>query len=283
MSRAVAGRTPTSPQVGEPRTPSRFTRPGWGALLTVVVLGGMAIHGVSGLDLSPERLLNAPARTWDFLSRGFPPATDRVPNLAEAMLETIEMAIIGTALGVLLSLPIALLAARNTTPHSWVHVAAKSLLTVMRSVPDLVWAMVFVVSVGLGPIAGILTIMVDTIGFAGRFFAERIEELDRGPIDALRSTGANRLSVMACAVIPTAFPSFTGTSLYCLEKSVRGAAVLGLVGAGGIGVELNVAFQLRQFDTAMTIIIMILVVVLLAERLSGVARKRMLDGGASVR
>ncbi|TFD48778.1 phosphonate ABC transporter, permease protein PhnE [Cryobacterium frigoriphilum] len=282
MSRGETTRTRDG-SVDVRRSPSRFARPGWGGLITVLVLAGLAIHGASGLDLSPERLLSAPARTWDFLSRGFPPATDRVPNLAAAMLETIEMAIIGTALGVLLSLPIALLAARNTTPHSWVHVAAKSLLTVMRSVPDLVWAMVFVVSVGLGPIAGILTIMVDTIGFAGRFFAERIEELDRGPIDALRSTGATRLSVMACAVIPTAFPSFTGTSLYCLEKSVRGAAVLGLVGAGGIGVELNVAFQLRQFDTAMTIIIMILVVVLLAERLSGVARKRMLDGGASVR
>ena len=276
----------TRPALGNsaprPPAPSRFRRPHGGAFLTVLVLFGLAIHGVSRLDLSPERLLMAPARTWDFLSRGFPPATDRLPNFAEAMLETIEMAIIGTALGVLFSLPIALLAARNTTPHGAIHVATKSLFTVMRSVPDLVWAMVFVVSVGLGPIAGILTIMVDTIGFAGRFFAERIEELDRGPIDALRSTGANPISVMACAVIPTAFPSFTGTSLYCLEKSIRGAAVLGLVGAGGIGVELNVAFQLRQFDTAMTIIIMILIVVLLAERLSSVARKRMLDGSTAV-
>ncbi len=258
--------------------PARLRRPSAATLLITVTLLGLGVHGLLGTGMEAERLILAPGRTLDFLSRAFPLATDRIPNLGAAMLETVQMALIGTVLGVILSLPMALLAARNTSPSRWVSLLATSALTTMRSIPDLVWALIFVVSVGLGPLAGILTITIDVLAFAGRFFAERIEEIDPGPVDALRSTGANRLSVIACAVVPTCFPSFTGTSLYSLEKSVRGAVVLGLVGAGGIGVELNVAFQLRRFDTAATIILLILVTVFLVERLSSVVRARMIDG-----
>lgn len=129
---------------------------------------------------------------------------------------------------------------------------------------------------GLGPLAGILALTVDVRGFAGRFFAERIEEVERGPIDALRSTGASGVSIVVSAVLPASFASFTATGLYTLEKSIRGATILGMVGAGGIGMELTPAFTLRQFDTALTIIIMILVVVFLAEQLSSLVRRKML-------
>ena len=259
-------------------SPPRFRRPSMPAVLIALVVLSLVGHGLLSTGLQLERLLLAPERTFDFLSRAFPPATDRVPNLGAAMLETLEMAVIGTLLGAALSLPVALLAARNTSPHRLVSVAATSALTTMRAIPDLGWALVFVVSVGLGPLAGILTITIDVLAFAGRFFAERIEEVDSGPVDALKSTGAGRVAVIACAVVPTCFPSFTGTTLYALEKSVRGAVVLGLVGAGGIGVELNVAFQLRRFDTALTIILLILTVVILVERLSSTIRQRALAG-----
>ena len=250
--------TEVTTEVGSPSasrsSPPRFRRPSLPAVLIALVVLGLVGHGLLGTGLQLERLLLAPERTFDFLSRAFPPATDRVPNFGAAMLETLEMAVIGTILGAALSLPVALLAARNTSPHRLVSLAATSALTTMRAIPDLVWALVFVVSVGLGPLAGILTITLDVLAFAGRFFAERIEEVDAGPVDALKSTGAGRLAVIACAV------------------------VLGLVGAGGIGVELNVAFQLRRFDTGLTVILLILVVVILVERLSSTIRQRALVG-----
>lgn len=258
--------------------PPRLRRPSPTAIVVVLGLLALCVSGLLGSGVEPARLLRAPERTAAFLSSAFPPATDRFPSLAAAMLETLHIAVLGTLFGVLLSLPAALLAARNTSPHPLVAAATTSALTVMRSVPDLVWALIFVVSVGLGTLAGILTITIDVLAFAGRFFAERIEEIEPGPVEALRSTGASELAVTTCAVLPTCFPSFTGTSLYSLEKSVRGAVVLGLVGAGGIGVELNVAFQLRQFDTAATIVLLILGVILAVERLSSTARRRMIVG-----
>ncbi|MFD5822590.1 phosphonate ABC transporter, permease protein PhnE [Nesterenkonia xinjiangensis] len=257
------------------QAPPRWRRPRWMTVGVLVVLLVLVVNGLLRLDVESSRLWGSPARTWDFISRGFPPNLDRAPQLGEAMWETLEIAVIGTVIGVLLSVPVSLLAARNIAPKP-VAALVRVVLSTLRAVPDLVWAMIFVISVGLGPLAGILAIAVDVLGFAGRFFAERVEEVDRGPLDALRSTGAKTSAVVVGAVLPASLASFTGTSLYCLEKSVRGAVVLGLVGAGGIGVELNVAFQMRQFDTAFTIIILILVVVLVAERLSSAVRRRMI-------
>lgn len=256
--------------------PPRFRSPRWTSVAILVVLLGLAGNGLYRMDVSFGRLLQGPENLWDFVTGAFPPNMDRAPALASAMLETIEMAIIGTVIGVVVSVPAALLAATNTSPWPPVTYFMRFVLTTLRAIPDLVWALIFVMAVGIGPLAGILAIVVDVIGFAGRFFAERIEEVERGPIDALRSSGAGPVAVVTGAVLPASFASFTGTSLFCLEKSIRGATVLGMVGAGGIGGELTTAFTVRQFDTAFAIILMILVVVLLAERLSGMVRKRML-------
>lgn len=258
------------------RPPSRLRPPRWSTVTIVVVLLAFAGNGLVRMEISPDRLFRGPENLWNFFQDAIPPATDRAPALASAMVETIEMAIVGTIIGIVLSVPAALLAAANTSPWPPVAAAMRFVLTTLRAIPDLVWALIFVMAVGIGPLAGILAIAVDVIGFAGRFFAERIEEVERGPIDALRSTGAGPMAVMAGAVLPASFASFTATSLYCLEKAIRGATVLGMVGAGGIGGELSTAFTVRAFDTALTIILMILVVVLLAERLSSIVRRRML-------
>jgi phosphonate transport system permease protein len=258
--------------------PPRLKRPAGGTVLALLVLGGLAVHGLVGTGIDPTRLLQAPERTFRFLSSAFPPNLERAPNLASAMLETLEIAVLGTLFGVVLAVPAALLAAENTAPSRIVARLTRAALTTMRSIPDLVWALIFVVSVGLGPLAGIMTMTIDVLAFAGRFFAERIEEVEPGPIEALRSTGAGRRPVIFGAIVPTAFPSFLGTSMYAFEKSVRGAVVLGLVGAGGIGVELNVAFQLRRFDTAGTIVLLILATVLVIERLSSRVRSRLIEG-----
>jgi phosphonate transport system permease protein len=139
------------------------------------------------------------------------------------------------------------------------------LVSLFRTVPDLVWALLFVSAVGLGAVAGTITIVIDTIGFCGRFFAEAMEDADKRPQEALFAIGAGRFSVLCGAVLPDAMPSLINTTLFALEKAVRSSVVLGLVGAGGIGQELKVAFDLFQYRNASTIILVIFVIVVLME------------------
>lgn len=176
----------------------------------------------------------------------------------------------------IVSVPIAVAAARNTTPHKAVYAAARGLISLFRTVPDLVWGLIFVVAVGLGPEAGVLAIAVDVMGFCGRFFAESIEEVDASLTDSLRATGAGETAVLGGAILPSCLPSFVATALFALESSTRSSVVLGLVGAGGIGIELSVSMQLLRYDEALTIILCIFVVVLAVERVSSAIRRRLI-------
>lgn len=254
--------------------PPRWENPSLFTWIVTVVFIGFVVSGLQHADITISRLTQGVLNIGTFISRAFPPDPSRAVPLLTRIRETFEMALIGTSVGVLLSLPIALLASRNTTPFALARYFARGLVTTVRTIPDLIWALIFVISVGLGSLAGILTIVVDTIGFAGRFFAERIEEIEPGPSQALESTGASRLGVIAGSIIPTAFPSFVGTSLYAVEKAVRSAVILGLVGAGGIGIELSTSMSLRRFDEALMIIILILVIVLVVEQISSAIRSR---------
>jgi phosphonate transport system permease protein len=186
------------------------------------------------------------------------------------------MALLGTIIGVILSVPLAVLAARNTTPHWSLYAVSRGVITVSWTIPDLIWGLIFVIAVGLGPEAGVLAITVDVMGFCGRFFAESIEDIDPGRIEGLRAIGAPRVGVIAGGVIPACLPSFVTTSMYALESSARSSVVLGLVGAGGIGIELATSMQLLRYDEALTIILAILVVVVAFERLSAAIRRRVL-------
>lgn len=277
-----AGRTPlgTEPPRAEgrmpPDAPARFGRPSPFAFVVGLVFVSFFLHGVLVSDLSPDRLARGVPALVDFLFRAVPPDPGRLPNVIAATVETFEMALIGTALGAAISLPVSLLAARNTSPHPAVYYAARGVISFLRSVPDLVWGLVFVIAVGLGPVAGICAITVDAVGFCGRFFAERVEELDAGPVKALRATGASPYGVIAGAIVPAAFPSFVATVLFALEGATRSAVVLGLVGAGGIGVELATSMQTFQYQQALTVILIIFVVVLVVERTSAAIRRRMI-------
>lgn len=234
------------------------------------------VHGVLLSDMSLDRLAGSLGNLVEFLSHAFPPETDRLSAVTLATVETFEIALVGTVFGSLLSLPLALLAARNTSPHFLVYSVTRGLISFVRSIPDLVWGLIFVVVIGLGPIAGIMAITVDTIGFCGRFFSERVEELDPGPIKALRATGASVYGVTAGAIVPMAFPSFVATSMFALELATRSAVVLGLVGAGGIGVELSTSMQLLRYDEALTIILVIFAVVIAVERTAAAVRRRII-------
>lgn len=210
------------------------------------------------------------------LSQMFPPDLARIDRIAIKLLETLQMAIAGAALGLIFAVPFAILATDRLSPHPAIRIAARGLIALFRTIPDLVWAIFFIIMVGLGPAAGVLAIMVDKIGFAGRFFAEAMEEADTGPQDALAAIGASRLGLIFSAVFPACLPSFTATSLFALEKAVRGSAALGLVGADGIGVDLKVAFDLFNYDEALTIILMLLGLVLIVEQGSSWIRSKLM-------
>lgn len=256
--------------------PPRWKRPALSMWLLAVVFIAFFLHGLQGAEVSPERLGRGALNVGLFLAEAFPPDVSRMPFIGRAMLETFQMALVGVVFGVLASVPFALLCARNTTPHASLRWVSKMLVAIFRTIPDLIWALIFVVAVGLGPLAGILAIMMDTIGFCGRFFAERIEETDPRPAQALAATGCSRFGIVFGAIVPECLPSFTGTSLYSVEKAVRSAVVLGLVGAGGIGVELSAAMNLFRYDLALTVILTILVVVIAVEQVSGWIRGRIL-------
>jgi phosphonate transport system permease protein len=259
-----------------PDLPPRFRAP---SALTWVVAVGFAAFFIQGLvasEISIDRLLRGANNLVRFISQAIPPDFSRASNIADAMLETLNIAVVGVTFGCLFSIPLALLAARNTAPNALVRTIARFAISVARTIPDLIWALIFVVTVGLGPLAGILAIIMDTIGFAARFYSERFEEVPKGPSEALTATGAGRLSVIFGAILPESFASMTATSLFSVEKAIRSAVTLGLVGAGGIGVELSTAMRLFRYDQAAAIILVILVVVIVFEQISSSIRKKII-------
>lgn len=260
----------------EIRLPRRFERPNILTFVLVVTAAAFVVASFHQSGLSAEKFVRGFPALGRLVDQMFPPSLERLPQTLVMLLQTFMMAVSGTLLGLLLSIPLAILAAPSLSPHPLLVWFTLGLLALFRTVPDLVWAIVFVIAVGLGPAAGVLALMVDTIGFSARFFAEAMEETDKGPREALTAMGASRSGVIFSAVIPQALPSMINTSLFSLEKSTRGSVILGLVGAGGIGIELKVALELFDYDQAATTIIAIFALVLVVERASTWIRSRVI-------
>ena len=254
----------------------RFERPGPIAFVLWVLAVAFVVWSFSTTGLSVERLARGVPAIGSILERMFPPSLDRLDRILVSLLVTFQMAVAGCVLGLALAMPLAMAAAEGISPHPAIRFCARSLIALFRTVPDLVWALLFVIAVGLGPAAGVLAVMVDTVGYAGRFFAEAMEETDQGPREALSAIGARPLGVVMSAVVPDAMPSFIATSLFCIEKATRASVVLGLVGAGGIGIELKVAFDLFDYATASTIILCILALVIVVEQGGAMLRRRII-------
>jgi len=259
--------------------PPRFQHRSLAEYVGIVVVLALVLTSVANTAPSLDKLQRGGARLFapsGFLMQMFPPDFSRVEHIAWKLVETLQMAVAGAALGLVFAVPFAVLATDRLSPHPLIKIAARGMIAFFRTVPDLVWAIFFIIVVGLGPAAGVLALMIDKIGFAGRFFAEAMEEADTGPQDALRAIGASRMGIIFSAVFPACLPSFTATSLFALEKSVRGSAALGLVGAGGIGVDLKVAFDLFNYDEALTIILMMLGLVVAVEQCSSWIRSKLI-------
>jgi phosphonate transport system permease protein len=244
-----------------------------GFLLLAALLG--SLHGLDVTAFLRESAGEIPANVGSMAKRMWPPSLERIRPVGLATLQTFEMALFGTAIGLPASFLLAILAARNLSPHPAVYFLTRGVVTLVRTIPSLIWAIFMLVAVGLGPRAGTMAIAIGTIGFCGRFFAEAMEEVDPRPREALTALGATRSGAILCAVFPAAFPSFVNTSLFSLEHAIRSSAVLGMVGAGGIGNELEVSMKTFHYDEAITIIALVFAMVVGVEQICAAVRRRL--------
>jgi len=195
-------------------------------------------------------------------------------QVAVKMVETFEIAIWATLLAVLGSLPLAYFSARNYTPHRLLYVISRGVVSMCRAMPELISALFLVLAYGFGPIAGVLALAFHSMGFLGKFYAEDIETADEKPQEALRAVGASKLRVLGYAVLPQVMPQFIGYTLYVLDRNVRMATVVGLVGAGGIGQELKGRYDMYQYSHVGTILVAIFITVFLLDQIAARLRSR---------
>ena len=235
------------------------------------------VTSIQTVEIIPEFLSDAPEQVADLLRRMWPIDVAYYPKgVHAALMETIHIASLGTLLSLLLALPIGLLAAHNICPSTPVNLFAKLILVSSRSVNSLVWALLFVGIFGPGALAGTLAIAFRSIGFVGKLFGEALEETSRGSIEALAAAGAPWASRLSFGYWPQVKPSFWSIALFRWDINVRESAVLGLVGAGGIGMTLDSALNLFQWNRVATILAAIFFVVILAELAVTFVRKRII-------
>lgn len=259
--------------------PNRFHRLAVWQYVVTFALGAFFVTSFKGIELdtlSLSDLFDIPKNILYVLNRMFPPSLERLGAVSRAMLETLEMSIVGNLVGVPISCFFAVLAAKNLSPHPAIYYSTRAVITFLRTTPSLVWAIFMIVAVGLGARAGTVTLVIATIGFCGRFFAEAIEEVHKGPQEALTALGASKIGAVFSSVFPAAMPSFINTTLFNLEHTTRSSAVLGIVGAGGIGIELMVSIKTFRYDEAATIIIMVFLMVISVEQLCAQIRRKII-------
>ena len=229
------------------------------------------------LDLNLTTLINAPEHLFEFLTHFItPPDWSWLGILAVKLAETVEMALLGTLVAAVISIPLGFLGARNSSPHPVISHAVRACLSFVRAFPEMMWALVFVAAVGLGALPGVAAIALVTIGFLGKFLAESLEAISDSKIEGVVAHGARPMQVRVFALFPHAWPDFVSVLFVVFEHNVRAATVLGLVGAGGIGYDMTMAMRLFQFDRLVLIITAIWLLVTILDRLSDAIRRRII-------
>lgn len=252
---------------------------GWLSTAALVLVVVLTLHwSAEGAQLSVAELAGGLPQIGDFLARTMPPDLSILPRLLAPAIETLQIAIWGTLLGVLLAIPLSFLAARNLSRNRLVFHATRQFLNVTRSINELILALIFVSAVGLGPFPGVLALALHGMGMLGKFFAESIEEIDQGPIEALQATGARPLQVIVFGVLPQVITAWIAVILYRFEVNLRSATVLGMVGAGGLGFELVSSLKLFKYEQTATCIIVITLMVVIADAVSGRLRNAIQRG-----
>jgi phosphonate transport system permease protein len=212
----------------------------------------------------------------DFLTRMVPPDGPVLSRLWKPLVETVQLAIVGTTLGVVLAFPLSFLGARNFVGTGAVYYFTRGMFNTFRGISEFVYALLFVAMVGLGPFPGALALTIHTAGALGKYFSEAIENMNWQPIEAIMATGASRTQLVFHGVLPELTPQFLAYAFYYFEHNIRASTVLGLVGAGGLGIELLTSVKLFKYQEVATIILVMLVLITVADQLSAWARRRVL-------
>jgi phosphonate transport system permease protein len=248
------------------------------ANITKQLIGIMAVvfffFSLLQLGIVPERLTKAAQGIADIMNTMLPPVIDQPSGIASAALESLHVAVMGTLLGIVGSIFLAVLAAKNISPHWTISYAVKGFAAFVRAVPALIWALLFIVAVGLGPTPGILALAVNSLGMLVKVYAESIEEIDHGVVEAVQTTGASKFQIITQAILPTIMSAFISWSIFRFDINIRYAAVLGVVGAGGIGWELVRASRLLAYDQMLAITLVIFGMILTVEMITRFMKDR---------
>ncbi|WP_028453866.1 phosphonate ABC transporter, permease protein PhnE [Chitinilyticum litopenaei] len=223
----------------------------------------------------PTRFLEGAPAIAQLVSEMVPPDFTRWQHWLRPLLDTLAMSVAGTALAMLLSLPLALLAAPNTAPNWMISRLVRTVLAALRSVPEIILGILFVAAVGFGALPGVLALALHSVGMVAKFYAEAIEHVDPKPLEAAKAAGATRLQTISHAVLPQVLPQLADITIYRWEYHFRASAVLGIVGAGGIGFELMAALRLIKYDEVAAILLTILACVVVVDGLGAALRKKL--------
>ncbi len=248
--------------------------PNWPARIGALVLLAYVAYASTILDITWARFLIGLEHGQRFISRMLPPdvSPDKLDLLYNGMLESLQIAILATVFGTLISLPLGIAAARNLSPLpvAW---AARLLIVIARTFHPVIIAILFVKAVGFGTLAGVLALTVASIGFVSKLVADAVEETSMKQIEAVRATGAPFLGVIVMGLFPQVLPRFIGFTAYELDSNLRNSALVGIVGGGGIGATLFTAFQRFDYDFVLTIVLTIITLVMIGEIISGAMRR----------
>lgn len=266
--------------------PSRFGKLNlrtvmYGILTVAVIVVSLVVSEV--MDMSLQEVSEIPINGFNFIRETIPPNFSNYQRLGIAVLETLQMSLVGVVFGTLLSLPLGVLAAKNLSPHPILYYLSRGIISLCRSIPDMVWAIFFVIITGLGPFAGALTLTVDSLGFTGRFFAEAMEETNPAPQEALTSIGATYLGKIFSNIFPACMPSFINIILYSFEKAVQSSVILGLVSAGGIGMLLEEPMTWHDYQSAIAVVLVIFILLVLVEQIGVRVRKTIIASDFNIR
>lgn len=231
---------------------------------------------LSSIDIYWPWVWSAPVEIQDMIYRMIPPNPGALPEIIPALIETINIATIGTVFAVLISLPVAYFGASNVSPNKVTLAIARVIIVSSRSIDTLIWALLFVAIIGPGPMAGVFAITFRAIGFLGKLIGESIEEMDWGPIEALQASGASKGHIISYAIIPQVLPSFWAVTILRWDINIRESTVLGMVGAGGIGMLFQVAIDLFRWRDVSMVLFSIILVVLFGEVITSLVRKKLI-------
>lgn len=246
-----------------------------------IILIAVVVWAVKGAEVSLTNIATGIPNIIDYLKSMIPPDSSILTKLGQPLAETFQIAITAIVFAAIIALPFSFIAARNIMPNGIIYQIARTILNILRGIPPLLYALLFVSMVGLGPFAGVLALTCHCIGTLGRYFSEAIENINPEIINAAKATGSNKIQIIAHAVIPELKALIAGYILYYFEYNVRTGTILGMVGAGGIGLQLMTSIHLFRYGEVATIMLVIIAIITMMDRLSTILRTRIIRGGVT--